>query len=346
MLKTPTTRYLLLTVPRTMRQMLKHSSSSRPGHRQPWRVLNLTTAACCVARLQPRQSWSSAGVVYGVALGLAVSPLLLVARTARPRAVCSHLVAARILPPQCWWLQIGQPDRYRNQVPRRAVDQQNPDRAAAAGVCCCGASCFAAQMLVGDSIIWWVLAYLLVAFTGLIYATEPNRTYYLVEELVKQAIVLVVVANLLSTARSFRLAMWMLLALGALLGTLSVVQEVTDSYNSSFGGLARMEVGNIARGLTDRPRAGGTTGSPNIYGQQLVVLVPIGIWGALYGRGIGQRLLGCVRRGGLPCRHRAELFANQLRRGGGGAGVVRAACASQSALPAAGLAVGRATSAP
>ncbi len=135
--------------------------------------------------------------------------------------------------------------------------------------------------LLYDSAIWWMLAYWLVTCLGLWYAPDPNRTLPLVIDVAKQIIMVVVLVNLLKTIHSFKVAMWLLLAVGALLGTLTVYQEVTQSYNSDFGGLARMEIGQISEDLQDRPRAAGTTGSPLAYGQQLVVLIPLGLWAML-----------------------------------------------------------------
>ncbi len=143
--------------------------------------------------------------------------------------------------------------------------------------------------LVYDTIIWWLLAYLLISCLGLWYASEPERTVRRVIDVAKNMVVLVVLINLLRSAKSFELAVWLLLAVGALLGSLTVYQEVTHSYDSDFGGLARMEIGQITEDMQDRPRAGGTTGSPLPYGQQLLVLVPMGLWAIFHGGSLLKR---------------------------------------------------------
>lgn len=145
--------------------------------------------------------------------------------------------------------------------------------------------------LLYDAIIWWMLAYLLVVAFGLWYAYDASRTTALVVEVAKQVLMFVVLVNLITTEKSFELAMWLLLIVGAVLGTLTVIQEVTQTYGNNFGGLARMEISSIAEGLGDRPRAGGSTGSPLAYGQQLIVLVPIGLWGLLHSPTWPRRIL-------------------------------------------------------
>ncbi len=145
--------------------------------------------------------------------------------------------------------------------------------------------------LLYDPIIWWMLAYWGVTCLGLWYATDPDRTIPVVIDVGKQLLMFTVLVNLVRSAKSFELIMWLLLAVGALLGTLAVYQEVTHSYNSNFGGLARMELGRISEEVLDRPRAAGTTGSPLAYGQQLLVLVPIGLWALLDARTLIRRVM-------------------------------------------------------
>src|SRR5262249_6543610 len=85
-------------------------------------------------------------------------------------------------------------------------------------------------------------------------------------------------------------SMWLLLAIGALLGTLSVYQEATHNYSAIFGGLARRDIAYIADGLDDRARASGSTGSPLAYGQPLLGLGAVGRWGLVHGRTLGRKL--------------------------------------------------------
>lgn len=144
--------------------------------------------------------------------------------------------------------------------------------------------------LVYDPSIWLVLAFLLVVSLGTWYARDTERAYDRTIDLFKDVTLFFVVINLINSPKILRLTLYGLLALGALLGTLSVVQEVTHTYNSNYGGLAQMRIAFIADGLADRPRASGTSGDPNTYGQPMVVLVPIGLWAMFFGRTLVGRV--------------------------------------------------------
>lgn len=146
--------------------------------------------------------------------------------------------------------------------------------------------------LVSDPMIWWVLAYVIVTALGLWYARPTERVEYELFELLKDTITFVILINLLGSRAAFERMVWMLLSVGALLGTLAVYQEVTGTYENNYGGLALNAVAQIAEGMTNRARAAGTISDPNFFGQQLVVLVPLGLWATLNGRTWRGKLFG------------------------------------------------------
>lgn len=138
--------------------------------------------------------------------------------------------------------------------------------------------------MVYDPTTWWMLAYLFVVALGVWYAANPQLTLDFALEHFKDVLLYIVIINLIVSTKQFELSLWVLLAIGALLGTLTLFQELTQNYANSFGGLARIKLAFITDDIGNRPRAGGTTGEPLAYGQQLLVLVPIGLWGVLHGR--------------------------------------------------------------
>jgi putative inorganic carbon (hco3(-)) transporter len=141
-------------------------------------------------------------------------------------------------------------------------------------------------------LLWWMLGYLLVVAGGLWYAQYPNRTWLVVIDFVKEVLLCFVVLNTITTARWLERAVWAMLLVGAALGTLTLIQELTRNYSNDFGGFARSTVAAIADGVSNRARAGGPTSEPNAFGQQMLVLVPIGVWAALYARTVPARMLG------------------------------------------------------
>lgn len=144
--------------------------------------------------------------------------------------------------------------------------------------------------LVYDPTTWWMVAYWLVIALGLWYAQNPDRVMFLVTDFAKDILLYLIVINLIVSIKSFERVMWLLLAIGAVLGTMTVFQELTQTYSNNYGGLARIKMAFIADEIGSRPRAAGTTGEPLVYGQQLLVLIPIALWGCLYGRNLAVRV--------------------------------------------------------
>ncbi|HEX6287615.1 MAG TPA: O-antigen ligase family protein [Herpetosiphonaceae bacterium] len=142
---------------------------------------------------------------------------------------------------------------------------------------------------VSDTTTWWMLAYLIVIGVGLWYARSPARVLQLLNDFAKDLVLYLVLINLITSKKNLERCIWLLLAVGALLGTLTMYQEITHNYRSDFGGLVRTEVAQIADGIANRPRAGGSTGEPLAFGQQLLTLVPIGLWAIIYGRSLFAR---------------------------------------------------------
>lgn len=146
--------------------------------------------------------------------------------------------------------------------------------------------------LVTHPLLWWMLGYFLVVCAGLWYADDPDRTWLVVVDVAKELLLIFVVLNTLTSERWVERGLWAMLSVGAVLGSLALYQELTSGYDNNFGGFARSLVGEIAEGVSNRQRAAGPTGEPNAFGQQLLVLVPVGIWAALHARTLPARIVG------------------------------------------------------
>jgi len=102
----------------------------------------------------------------------------------------------------------------------------------------------------------------------------PVTGLHQVELLVKDGAVAVLAGMLLRRSSALRVVVWVLVGGGAVLATLSVVQVVTGSFDTAFGGFAQSAVQNIYA-QTDDVRVSGPIGDPNFYAQLLVMLVPL-----------------------------------------------------------------------
>ena len=106
--------------------------------------------------------------------------------------------------------------------------------------------------------------------------------------------------NFIRTPAMLRAAIWALLLAGLLMGALSIHQELTGSYDSSYGGFARIEGRGISTGVDEfgaierRPRLAGPIGEKNRYAQVMLVLIPLAVGMLLNERGRVLKLLAAA----------------------------------------------------
>jgi O-antigen ligase len=146
--------------------------------------------------------------------------------------------------------------------------------------------------LVYHPIQWWILGYLVFVSAGMWYAGWPDRTMAVVFDLVKQLIFFYIVINLVSSERILEGTIWAMVLVGAILGLLTLYQELTHTYTNEYGGFARSAVAQISEDVSNRARAGGPTSDPNVFGQQLLALIPLGLWLMLSSRSLFKRAVG------------------------------------------------------
>jgi O-antigen ligase len=150
-----------------------------------------------------------------------------------------------------------------------------------------------------------VLIFLGTLFLAGIRSPEPavvqnNIGLYLTEGL----LLYLLVSNAVRTIPVMTAVLWTLILAGALLGGLSIFQELTHSYDNDYAGFAqvdRLDQGggfNVApEGATQkelRPRLGGPLGSENRYAQILAVVFPLALIRAFRDPRRSRRLAGGV----------------------------------------------------
>lgn len=118
--------------------------------------------------------------------------------------------------------------------------------------------------------------YGLVGFGSILYAPDPSRVLYTMLAYAKDAIIAVVVVILLHSPRTFHKVVWCLLAIGIFLGTISIFQYVTHTYQNDYWGFASANIQTIVGQKSDY-RAAGPIGDPNYFAQVMVVLVPMAL---------------------------------------------------------------------
>ncbi len=130
----------------------------------------------------------------------------------------------------------------------------------------------------GDGLRIAVLAggFVLVAAASLLAAGGSAAASADFESLSKDAVLAVLAGMLLRGPTDLRRVIWVMVASGAALATLSAYQFATGDFDQTFLGFARSSVENIVD-TTDDVRVSGPIGDPNYYGQLLVMLLPLAL---------------------------------------------------------------------
>jgi O-antigen ligase len=140
-----------------------------------------------------------------------------------------------------------------------------------------------------------LLGFVLVLIASSSFARDVSLADERIEEHVKALAVYVLVIALAWSPSLVRRATWALLACGAVIGGIGLIQVLTGNFDSTFGGLGRVKYAQIY-GNVFHPRIAGPMGDPNFYAQILIPVAAIGFVLAAHVRGWRLRLasLGCA----------------------------------------------------
>jgi putative inorganic carbon (hco3(-)) transporter len=144
---------------------------------------------------------------------------------------------------------------------------------------------------VSDPLFWVLLLYFGHVAFGVWYAAYPDLITARINDFSKDIVYTVVVAFFLTEALILERSMYLMVFIGAVLGSFTVYQEITQTYDNTYWNLAKVKIAFIIEGVEDRPRAAGPLQDPNFYGQQLLVLVPLALWWIFHARNIWMRLI-------------------------------------------------------
>lgn len=105
--------------------------------------------------------------------------------------------------------------------------------------------------------------------------------------------------NVIRTPLMLKRAVWVLLISGALIGGLSLYQQVTGTFDNEYGGFAQVQsdfgtgVENL-QGEVQQSRLAGSVGEKNRYAQNMLMLVPLGLFQLWIYRSLWARLLALI----------------------------------------------------
>lgn len=119
-------------------------------------------------------------------------------------------------------------------------------------------------------------AYGLVGFIGLFHATDQAGAEAAMVTYAKDAVITIIIAILLKRGTTLKGVVWAMLGAGIVMGSVTTFQQLTHTFQNSYGGLALAPFANII-GEAQGYRISGPIGDPNFYGQILVVLIPLAL---------------------------------------------------------------------
>ena len=132
--------------------------------------------------------------------------------------------------------------------------------------------------LAADAAPWLALAvYLAALLASSVWAVSGPLARGQALSLVKNLVIVYVLVDLLAgSARALRLALWGLVAAGAAMAGLTVLQAATHTFADTYLGFAQAPVRQIV-GTDQSYRSAGPIGDPNFYALVLAALVPVAL---------------------------------------------------------------------
>ncbi len=135
-----------------------------------------------------------------------------------------------------------------------------------------------------------VLIYCLVLLFSTFVAEDRSRAQTGAVDALKDFIIMLIVVQVCDNEQSWRNLRWTILFSAAFVATLSAYQVLSKDTSNDFFGLANAPTHEITAGF-DSTRVTGPLSDPNYYGQILLMIMPIGIYGIITEKRTLQRLL-------------------------------------------------------
>lgn len=146
--------------------------------------------------------------------------------------------------------------------------------------------------------VFQLLLLLLVVFTlGAVFSTDITlASRKLVDFVLEGVLLYFFLTNLIRTPRMLKRAVWALLISGAIIGGLSFYQQVTQTFDNEYLGFAQVQSDfrtgvETLQGDVEQARLSGSIGEKNRYAQNMLMLVPLGLFQLWIYRSTWARIL-------------------------------------------------------
>ncbi len=152
--------------------------------------------------------------------------------------------------------------------------------------------------VVAPPMVPWMIGLLFVHIVSALFSSNTVRAFDgVIVFLVEGFGLYFALINVVRTPEMLRYATWTLLAVGAVIGGLSVHQDLTNNYDSNYLGFAQasnaaFDTGQATLvGDVQQRRLAGPVGETNRFAQVMLMLVPLGIYRVLGERRQGLKVL-------------------------------------------------------
>jgi putative inorganic carbon (hco3(-)) transporter len=152
--------------------------------------------------------------------------------------------------------------------------------------------------------VFYVLLMLLVVYIlGAAFSSDISlTTRKLIDYLFEGVLLYFFLTNVIRTPLMLKRVVWVLLISGALIGGLSLYQQVTGTFDNNYGGFAQV-AGSFGtgeenlQGEIEQSRLMGSIGEQNRYAQNMLMLVPLGLFQLWIHRSTRMRILAIILTG-------------------------------------------------
>ncbi|MHB8626581.1 MAG: O-antigen ligase family protein [Aggregatilineales bacterium] len=125
-----------------------------------------------------------------------------------------------------------------------------------------------------------LLIYFMILLFSVFVADDRSSAFTGAVDSLKDFVIILIIIQMCDNEQAWRNLLWTILLSAALVASLSAYQMLTKDFNNTFFGLANAPVHQITSGF-DSNRVTGPLSDPNYYGQILLMVLPIGLYGVL-----------------------------------------------------------------
>lgn len=125
-----------------------------------------------------------------------------------------------------------------------------------------------------------MLLYCLILLFSVFVADDRSTAFTGAVDIFKDFVIMLIIVQVCDNEQAWRSLLWTILLSATFVASLSCYQMLTKDFNNTFFGLANAPVHQITNNF-DSNRLTGPLSDPNFYGQILLMVLPIGIYGVL-----------------------------------------------------------------